>query len=189
MLRLRLRGAIWRVAFFTALTVGAIVAGAVWGGHLRLLMFVAGILLYEACALSQVQAPPAWVGFSALVLGLLSTLLPMPDTAGFALRIGLLFVSFFMLCLVCFKFPDSWLAQLFGWTPLRWLGNMSYSHYLLHGLALKGAFLLLATLVPATGHEAWLFWVVLPLMFIWTLLPSAALFVCVERPYSLLASR
>ena len=38
--------------------------------------------------------------------------------------------------LACFR-AEGPLYRAFAWTPLRWLGNMSYSYYLIHGLALK----------------------------------------------------
>jgi exopolysaccharide production protein ExoZ len=51
--RLRVRSPLGRTVFF--LTVAATLAAyyAVYGGHIRLVMFIAGILLYEAlpCAL------------------------------------------------------------------------------------------------------------------------------------------
>jgi exopolysaccharide production protein ExoZ len=69
---------------------------------------------------------------------------------------------------------------------MRWLGNMSYSYYLIHGLALKAAFALLAVLSPPTG--TWVvagFWGLLPLMFAVSLAPAVVLFALVERPFSL----
>jgi exopolysaccharide production protein ExoZ len=60
---------------------------------------------------------------------------------------------------------------------MRRLGNMSYSYYLIHGLALKAAFMVL----PSSQ----MFLVLLPLAFALTLIPSMALFLLVERPLSL----
>lgn len=90
-----------------------------------------------------------------------------------------------MLCFACFRDPTGWLLRAFSWTPLRWLGNMSYSYFLLHGLALKGAFLALTTVLPVASHGAWFFWGLLPVMFSLTLIPAAVLFIAVERPFSL----
>jgi peptidoglycan/LPS O-acetylase OafA/YrhL len=33
-------------------------------------------------------------------------------------------------------YGTGWLNRLFSWTPLRWLGNISYSFYLMHGLVI-----------------------------------------------------
>ena len=96
-----------------------------------------------------------------------------------------LFVAFFVLCLACFRQPKAWLPQAFTWTPLRWLGNMSYSYYLVHGLALKGSFLLLSKVLPGLDSGAAVFWLLLPVSFVATLPPSAALFLLIERPFSI----
>jgi peptidoglycan/LPS O-acetylase OafA/YrhL len=62
---------------------------------------------------------------------------------------------------------------------------MSYSYYLLHGLTLKFIFMVLFTIVPSVTNEALFFIGMMPAMFVITLLPSAALFLLVERPLSL----
>jgi peptidoglycan/LPS O-acetylase OafA/YrhL len=72
---------------------------------------------------------------------------------------------------------------------MRWLGNMSYSYYLLHGLALQASFLMLDAIVPAAERGPSFFWGWLPIMFASTLIPTLALFLLVERPYSLLPRR
>ena len=78
------------------------------------------------------------------------------------------------------------LPSAFSWTPLRWLGNMSYSYYLLHGLTLKAAFLVLAVALPKTTSHGEIFWALLPIMFAITLIPTAGLFLAIERPFSAL---
>jgi len=62
---------------------------------------------------------------------------------------------------------------------------VSYSYYLLHGLALKGLPLLLAHLFPpAAGAQAF-FWLFMPIGFLLTLVPTAGLLLLVERPFSM----
>src|SRR5690606_8938876 len=75
-------------------------------------------------------------------------------------------------------------ARVCSWTPLRWLGNMSYSYYLLHGLVLK-AFSIAALAMLGTGTQPLLFWGLLPVAFAMTLLASAVLFAWVEKPFSM----
>jgi peptidoglycan/LPS O-acetylase OafA/YrhL len=147
-------------------------------------MFLSGIVLHEALNSSRLSVPGS-VGLAALLVGLLSMLIPLPEPAGMTVKICILFVAFFALCLACFRTPRAWLPRAFTWTPLRWLGNMSYSYYLLHGLVLKAEFFALSKLLPPTGHDAALFWALLPPMLALTLIPSAALFLLVERPFSL----
>lgn len=69
--------------------------------------------------------------------------------------------------------------------PLRWLGNMSYSCYLLHGLALHVFFLAVGDRLLSTHGFPGAVVILLVPAFIWTLIPAAALFLAVERPLSL----
>ena len=182
---LRSRSVNWRIAFFFSVVLIGATAGAVYGGPVRLIMFVSGILLFEALAIRSIPTPSSSSGLVALVLGLLVMLLPLNGTSGAMLKIMVLFVTFFVLCLACFRNASGWLPRAFSWTPLRWLGNMSYSYYLLHGLALKAGFLAFGKLVPSAGTEHWVFWLMMPVMFALTLVASAVLFLAIERPFSL----
>lgn len=189
LLGLRRRSRRWRVVFLLVLAGALALHGALLGGPIRLMMFVAGMLLHEALAHRR-QATPAspagaLVGLLALLAGLGAVLLPGEGHAAQALQVCVLFVAWPLLCLVCFSAPSAWLPRAFSWTPLRWLGNMSYSYYLLHGLVLNAGFLLLAQVLPPAGQGAWVFWGLLPALFALTLAPTAALFLLVERPYSL----
>ena len=189
LLGLRTRRGRWRVAIFLGLAWACIVLCALYGGPVKLVMFIAGILLFEVMQSPWGAAPPSAVSLGALAVGFACMLVPTDGPAGLALKTGILFFAFFVLCLTCFRTPQAWLPRAFSWTPLRWLGNMSYSYYLIHGLTLKGAFLVLGRLLPPAATDAWIFWAVLPPMFAVTLVPSAALFVLVERPLSLAPRR
>lgn len=184
-LGLRERRAVWRTTFFLGIALLTAIYCAVFGGHIRLIMFISGIVLYEAMNDRRVPSPSGSIGLIALILGLFGMLIPIEGSVGFVLKISILFVTFFILCLSCFRQPAAWLARGFSWTPLRWLGNMSYSYYLLHGLTLKAGFLALATLFPHQGHSPEFFWTLLPPMFVLSLLPAATLFLLIERPFSL----
>ncbi len=174
----------------TVAVAGAIYCAAAGGGPIRLTMFVSGMLLYEAIRNGRIPTPTSSVALTALVIGLLFTLVPVSGSQGSVFKTGILFLAFFVLCFAVFEAHGSWLARGFSWTPLRWLGNMSYSYYLLHGLTLKAAFLPLRAcsrnaLVWVPQHEVIFFWALLPPMFALTLVASAALFLAVERPFSL----
>jgi len=183
--RLRERTAVFRVTLFLGIALVAAIYCAVNGGPIRLIMFISGIMLFEAMKSPRVPSPNGFFGLMALAAGLLGMLIPMEGSGGSVLRICTLFVTFFVLCLACFRNPSGWLPGSFAWTPLRWLGNMSYSYYLLHGLTLQAGFLALSRVLPRAGHGAWLFWLLLPSMFALTVVPAAALFLLVERPFSL----
>lgn len=182
--KLRQRSPLWRTAFFISIAIAFALFTALNGGPARLVLFISGIVLHEALKHSKLRASSG-VGLIALLAGLLSTLISLPDPVGTTVKNCILMVAFFALCLACFRTPQAWLPRAFTWTPLRWLGNMSYSYYLLHGLALNGAFLAFSKLLPPSGEQAPLFWILLPPMFALTLLPSAALFLWIERPFSL----
>ena len=70
------------------------------------------------------------------------------------------------------------------WAPLRWLGNMSYSYYLIHGLVVRIAMVLLGRMLPFGMSDA-LFWGLMLVLYIATLLVSSLLFIVVEKPISL----
>ncbi|MES3024862.1 MAG: acyltransferase [Pseudomonadota bacterium] len=179
--RLRGRSALWRVCFFVGAAGAALLLGLRWGGPVRLAMFVAGILLHEALA-GRARPPGAAIALPALALAWLALLSPLAG-AGKAALLG---AAFFLLCWACFGRPAGVLARAFSWTPLRWLGNMSYSFYLLHGLALKAMFALVAALVPAVAHGAPpLALLLLAPMLLACLLAAGCVFVLVERPCSL----
>lgn len=183
-LGLRMRDVGSRVLLFAMVAAAMAVYCAIYGGHVRLIMFVSGVLLYEVIASRALPPPGSVPALLALVAGISAMILPLQGSGGYALKIVILFFSFFVLCFSCFGHPTAWLPRVFSWTPLRWFGNMSYSYYLLHGLALKACFMALSRFIPA-GHGVMVFWLLLPTMFVLTLIPTAALFIFVERPFSL----
>lgn len=174
-----------RIVLFLAITLLIVLIGILTGSYVRLMMFVAGILLYEVMAGDLIRPPVDKIGITALITGLLFMLLPISGSAGFALKMMVLFGAFFILCHICFVNQDSRLTRTFSFAPIRWLGNMSYSYYLIHGLALKGMFLVFAILFPPSATGGMIFWLLFPPMFIGTLVISATLFLLVERPFSL----
>jgi exopolysaccharide production protein ExoZ len=159
------------------------------GGPIRLIMFISGILLYEVIKNQYVTTPSSILALMFLIAGLLVKALPFYGALWLAVKTGALFVSFFVLCFCCFAQPTAWLPRIFSWTPIRWLGNISYSYYLIHGLTLKAVFLALGKLIAPGIDSAWLFVALLPIAFAVTLIPSALLFLSIERPFSLAPSR
>jgi peptidoglycan/LPS O-acetylase OafA/YrhL len=181
---LRQHSKTWRVIFFLSITLVLCIYCASIGGPIRLIMFISGILLYEAMTPKQITVRSA-IGLPALMIGLLFTLLPISDSGILVIKILVLFVSFFFVCLCCFGNPEGFLAKAFSWRPIRWLGNMSYSYYLIHGLSLKAAFLVVTILF--TKYEGPLmFWGLMPVMFMLTIVTATILFLCIERPLSLI---
>jgi exopolysaccharide production protein ExoZ len=165
--------------------LAAVVAAQAFGlPHPRMGMFACGMILADLLPLLRGRlrgaawldplALAAMAGYGAILL------LGGPGVAGFAA----LFVACLLLGLAAFG-HDGMLARGLSWRPLRWLGNMSYSYYLLHGLVLKALFFLLARVPAAAGLGDQGFWLLLPPAFALTLLGSAPLFLLVERPFSI----
>jgi peptidoglycan/LPS O-acetylase OafA/YrhL len=175
-----------RIALFATLAGVFIIWCSIYGaGKVRLTMFVAGILLYEIMTARLARAPGSLFAFGALAGGLLALLLPWSGPPGAAFRNTVLFVSFFILCFSSFATPTLLTGRLFSWTPLRWLGNMSYSYYLVHGLTLNTVFVVLRAIHLDGERGAVFFWLLMPVMLALSLVPSALLFLAVERPLSL----
>ena len=153
--------------------------------HLRLVYFLGGAVLFELVENNR--------AFSArsTTADVLSLLLLFATLA--AIGIGLLSgTEALATSLVVFTWVTGRALQggglaatAFSTTPLRWLGNMSYSYYLIHGLTLKAIGLLLSPYLLGVGASAALFWGLLVPSFCTTLLTSLLLFVLVERRWSI----
>lgn len=163
--------------------IGAILLGLEGVGvpdvPIRGLCLFAGMLLAEADR-ANFRAPPAWLGITAVV-----TAFALLDTISMPVGIPSLIVAcaFYALCAAAFG-GRSGLSALLSWTHLRRFGNISYSYYLVH------AYVVLAVLRPlfrlAHGWAAdVLFWVCLMPTFALSYCAGAALFLLVEKPYSL----
>jgi exopolysaccharide production protein ExoZ len=190
-----------RVVFFLSLAALLIAYRLVGSfAHPRLVMFISGILLYEALHAPRPETKMK-PGFDYVILFLLVVTFPLiyvasggpgqtlpslnPGRVDGVFRILVLFVSFFFLTLGCFV-SQGFLKALFSHAPLRWYGNMSYSYYLIHGLTLKGAALGLTWIMPPDGNSPAIFWAGLPIAFFITLLSSTLLFISVEKRFSLM---
>jgi exopolysaccharide production protein ExoZ len=151
--------------------------------YTRLLMFISGIILYETYTQKLLILPKFFGTFcliSALILYYLA-----PNVSNIStLSVILLYVLFFFLCLEAFSSKQG-TATWLNFSPLRWLGNMSYSYYLMHGLTLKALFFIMAVFIPATQQFNYVFWFVLPIFFIITVMSSFVLYVFVEKPFSI----
>jgi peptidoglycan/LPS O-acetylase OafA/YrhL len=171
--------------------------------HIRAIMFIGGILVFELTEWNSQQAgsPPA-LSLPAVVLALvgagasaLVTLGRIHATAGFDPNVprveawvsGFLFLGYSSLVFGTLA-RSTFLRRLFGVDWIRWLGNMSYSFYLIHGIPLH-AFGLIAARLQLTSLPVPVVWLVfmagLPATFLATSAVSAALFLAVEKRWSL----
>lgn len=183
--QLRERSGEWRIGFILLLTAALLIGFGLWGGPVRMTMFAAGMLLHEL--MRRGAGCTAMTGVLAGLFALAVPLVAMPGPALQAVRVGLIYVGFLALCLAAFQRPNQALARGLSWTPLRWMGNVSYSYYLLHGLALQAFFAVLKPWVPPGGDGLALL-LLLP-AWLATLPPCLALFLFIERPLSLTPGR
>jgi exopolysaccharide production protein ExoZ len=172
-----------RMIFFALVTICGFGYFAFNSGPIRLLMFVAGIILHDTIESKMIRRMPR-IGIPALLFVMLSAVVLKGLGVDSWWRYVTEYVLFFVFCLECFM-SSGFTARVFSFLPLRWLGNMSYSFYLIHGLTLNCLFMVLGHLYPPQHDTALMFWLLLPLAFVIALIPSVVLFALIEKPYSL----
>ncbi|MFB3813648.1 MAG: acyltransferase family protein [Terriglobales bacterium] len=84
----------------------------------------------------------------------------------------------------CFEYRG-WSHAAFSWSPLRYLGNISYSFYLIHGLTLKGLELVIPRVLKPEPHSALVYWGLCAFCFAASWIAATALFLIIERPFSI----
>jgi len=170
--------------------------------HNGLVMFLAGVIVYEVLQLespgSRVLARWEWPAVGTILLclcvpfyfGFLRSPSHAPvssqrSDAGIA---ACLFVAYGLL--LCFSLRGSgFIERAMSFKPLRSLGNISYSFYLIHGIpihvaaafAARSSHLLGAASIASVAAML----LFLPVCLLFTTCVSLALFVTVERPASL----
>jgi len=173
--------------------------------HVEFVMFIGGMLLFEALEAQGESQPNAartrLINFAALLLGgaaliaaafigaaKLRITAPDPQISEVsALLAGCLFIGYSVLVWGAMT-PGTAVGRLLSVRPLRWLGNMSFSFYLFHGLPLHafGIAAARAHLGSLSGASLWLVFVAgFPIAFLITAASSAVLFLLVEKPLSL----
>ena len=186
-----------RALFFAAVVIlyySACFAG--YGHHPRLIMFVAGIMLYETMYSSHIPGQlPLRLDFLAILAA--TTILALIGIhimdKGQATKMlvnlptgseGLLFISFFSLAL-CAIAHEGLLAKFFSLRWIRWFGDISYSYYLTHGMTLHGLHLLLKLLHFRAQLGPMSFLILEAGCFLMTVLIAAFVYFLIERPFSL----
>ncbi len=194
-LRLRKRDTLFRV--FVVAALGALIVVAI-PRVFRIAMFATGILLAELSpryAGRNTGPLMDFVGGTAflLVLPTAGVLLEQIWLHGArapwapTLYILVMSAAALPLCLGSF-YGRGLLNRFFSLTPLRLLGNMSYTYYLIHGVTLMGFFLVFRRLVPATSVSAAWFWIALVPAFLTTAIVAGTLFVLIERRFSIVST-
>jgi peptidoglycan/LPS O-acetylase OafA/YrhL len=189
----------WASASRCALFIGMALVWSGWcflhGGPIRMVMFIAGMLVHEFVD-RQGRSVGPWPAFAGLLLCLLvAAAMDTGQTTGvWSMRAGLwqpvahawmLFLGYGILCAHCLGHRDTWVTRPFCATPIRWLGNMSYSYYLTHALGIKAMMLALSTAGIGTPAGTGAALLLLPAAFAASFAVPLPLFLLVERPYSL----
>lgn len=163
--------------------------------YARMISFVAGIVLYEVVSAGNVRSRlsrTSEVSAICLVVGalVLFYLIHQPRAVAFSHRLPVYFiisVAFFFFTLNTVAFPGV-LSRMFSWSPIRYLGNMSYSYYLIHGLTLQA----LAKVLELAGISSAQVPIALACFvigFAGTLISSSILFFVVEKRFSLVHAK
>lgn len=190
----------WRVAaFVSVILVHCIGYQLKLLPHIRMNMFLAGMLVYEAAdsgwGARRASRPGEWraivVYVSAMaVLGFthfgrngtpMHPVVPAVWTALLCLAL-----SGIVLYSIVFS---GFVSRIFSSAPLRLLGNMSYSYFLVHGLALNATAYMFRAAFPGNPQSAALFAALFILNLALTLIASYIVYMAVERPFSILPRR
>lgn len=177
--------------------------------HARMVLFLSGMVLYDWRLIRKDRPIPAsvqgggqpeqpavqagrslgWIHAAAVPLALL--LLPVgyvletsETLEGWALYVRTAWLALTLPVVGMSAFSGTGpLAAPLTWAPLRWLGNMSYSYYLLHALVVRALGPVVGKFAPGMGAGA--FWLACLPTFALTLVTSYLLYVAIEYPLSL----
>jgi len=134
----------------------------------------------EAFTIALVVFALAWMGLAGRYhLGSVLTQVGIPSVNS-----PLLFVSFFALSLYSL-FYNGVLSRFFSISWLRWVGNTSYSYYLIHGLTLHFVARLMRYAIGTQPLSAPLFLLLGAAAMLTTIVVSALLFLAIEKPLSI----
>jgi peptidoglycan/LPS O-acetylase OafA/YrhL len=185
----------WQRIVLFLMAAGALVFLAAIGVkvRLRLIMFCSGIVLWESASFLKVGSrvkewgePIAIVAFAVnlLALGVIgrgpTSLLLNQVSQFYAVS---LFITGFFLALYSMFF-DGILCRCFCWPWLRWLGNISYSYYLIHGLTLKSVRFAFDRFQWHGPLSSWSAVALLAGCLAATLCCASVLYLAIERPLS-----
>lgn len=183
-LRLKAWPSSCRVLFVLGCAIALLIAFSECG-PIRLAMFLPGVLVAETLKAQRApQRDSFGIGVFALAIGFAGVVVSRLENQGLIARFFVLGVAFYVTTLYAFGVQGATM-RWFALTPLRWLGNISYSYYLVHGVGLRGFFLACEIAkVPLHDHPNW-FWLFVVPGFLATLPLTIALYWFVERPFSL----
>ena len=176
-----------------AMLVSLFAAVHIFAGHHHIAaMFVVGMLIWEFWNITKSKTLPkgcgtlallCWFGFTWVYLfsvsGDLGVQLP-------ALANQALLIIAFAPIIYCTMMPNNSATKTFAWRPISYAGNLSYSFYLLHGLCINAFFIVSTNVMGTAAWTSQLFyWFLMSATLLAAFAASAALYLLVERPYSI----
>ncbi len=180
-----------RVSFFLALiAVGILISPLLAHPRIRLIGFLFGIVLFEveegfrsrSSKLANLMVLGAYLCGLGLIFAIEKTSV-IPDPIVAPLTSVIAGVTSFAFCGFCFH-GGGLLSRALSWGPLRALGNMSYSYYLIHALAIGVVRQIIQRLVQPGDHVlVFLGLLLAALAASWV--ASSLLFIAIERPLSI----
>ncbi|MBD78134.1 MAG: hypothetical protein CL840_04190 [Crocinitomicaceae bacterium] len=152
-------------------------------GPVRCMLFFSGMLIYE---LRDVQGKriPNWLGVLGLVVASLFIGFNKEIGVNFVFAVSVMMLGYGALVFVSLSNPKGALRWL-QWAPLRYLGNMSYSYYLAHGLLIHATMMAFGKFVEPSSDMVWMYIPTMLMVFAVTLVGSAGLFLMFEKKVSL----
>jgi peptidoglycan/LPS O-acetylase OafA/YrhL len=188
---LRMRGWTWlkRLAFFGVLFIGIVIV-RVYPAQLqyhRLALFGIGIAIWEINRRygfhSRFPRFTEWALLALLIADLVA--LGWVQLAGPPDQLPWFWTPSLSLILLPFVaaslFGGGVLTSIFSWAPLRWIGNFSYSYYLIHSIAIQGFKLVVDKYFPHSSSIPFLLFLFISSLAL-SLIAGALLYLCVERP-------
>jgi peptidoglycan/LPS O-acetylase OafA/YrhL len=166
-----------RVALCLVLAAMLLLSGAVYHGPVRFAMFMGGMLLYELHPriLPRGTARLGITLFAAAAVVMAAiTALGIPPVA----RYFTLLVLFPLACGACLRAPADrgWLS----WNWLRYLGRITLSYIMIHGLALHVFLYSVEHTVPTSWEGAGLYWLLMLPAFLLSAATAAVVYTLVE---------
>ncbi|MEI8207711.1 MAG: acyltransferase [Methylococcales bacterium] len=205
----------WRIIFFVTLplvyisfslmapTIGAILSWPIERTHVRLVMFVCGMLISELIEVPKFVDRVKNNNCAILVIciiGLLSLFVLeftcldwqlQPELIPFwfePTRTTLLFISCVFLTLSAFS-GNGFLTRIFSTSFLRGLGNISYSFYLVHTIPLNIMKMFIVKTGLGTSFPILTYTLCLPIAFVAAISAALLMYLLIEKPFSLHRSK
>ena len=168
----------WSIVLFALLVLPPLVlAGGAF--FIRFLMFFGGAFM-GALPQAVLRRLAAHVPDTAAIALYISSTILFAQLLGYVYFIPVFVVTTFAIILKMLH-GDGVLRRVFSWTPLRYLGNVSYSFFLVHGLAIEFVMSGYGPASKTTGAYA-VAGTFTAALFLSTVL-ATALFVVAEKPY------